>query len=125
MTRRPGSRIGPAKLKPGRHTIGVPDRVREEDSMNVLRTGLGAALCLALVFGAACAPQSPAATRDYDAEIDEALQEAMLAGRGDGPHPYDVGAEGVQRYFTVMQACARAAQLRLEKRQAETRASSS
>jgi metallo-beta-lactamase class B len=59
-------------------------------------------------------------------EFDNAVtKNRMLAGRGDGPHPYDVGAEGVQRYFTVMQACARAAQLRLEKRQAETRASSS
>jgi hypothetical protein len=42
----------------------------------------------------------------------------MLAGRGNGPHPYEVGAEGVQRYFQVMQGCARAAQLRLEQRQA-------
>ena len=38
----------------------------------------------------------------------------MLAGRGDGPHPYVVGEEWVQRYFQVMQDCARAAQLRLE-----------
>ena len=38
----------------------------------------------------------------------------MLAGRGDGPHPYEVGADWVQRYFQVMQGCARAAQLKLE-----------
>jgi metallo-beta-lactamase class B len=49
-------------------------------------------------------------------EFDNAVNKnRMLAGRGDGPHPYDVGAEGVQRYFRVMQGCARAAQLRLEK----------
>jgi metallo-beta-lactamase class B len=43
----------------------------------------------------------------------------MLAGRGEGPHPYELGGDGVQRYFQVMQNCARAAQLRLEQRQAE------
>ena len=43
----------------------------------------------------------------------------MLAGRGDGPHPYELGEEWVQRYFRVMQGCARAAQLRLEKTLAE------
>jgi hypothetical protein len=35
-------------------------------------------------------------------------------GRGDGPHPYEIGADWVQRYFQVMQGCARAAQIRLE-----------
>lgn len=43
----------------------------------------------------------------------------MLPGRGDGPHPYELGAEPIQRYFQVMQGCARAAQLKLEQRQAE------
>jgi len=43
----------------------------------------------------------------------------MLAGRGDGPHPYEVGEDSVQRYFQVMQDCARAAQIRLEKVQFE------
>jgi hypothetical protein len=38
----------------------------------------------------------------------------MLAGRGDGPHPYEVGAEWVGRYFQVMQDCALASQLSLE-----------
>ncbi len=44
----------------------------------------------------------------------------MLAARGKGPHPYEQGADAVQRYFQVMQGCARAAQLRLEQRQAES-----
>jgi metallo-beta-lactamase class B len=43
----------------------------------------------------------------------------MLAGRGNGPHPYELGAESVQRYFKVMQGCARAAQLKLEQKQSE------
>jgi metallo-beta-lactamase class B len=42
----------------------------------------------------------------------------MLASRGNGPHPYEQGADAVQRYFRVMQGCARAAQLKLEQRQA-------
>jgi metallo-beta-lactamase class B len=53
-------------------------------------------------------------------EFDDAVnRNRMLAGRGDGPHPYSVGAEAVQRYFQVMQGCARAAQLRLERAQVE------
>ena len=52
-------------------------------------------------------------------EFDDAYNKnRMLAGRGTGPHPYEVGEESVQRYFTVMQNCARAAQIRLEQRQA-------
>ena len=42
----------------------------------------------------------------------------MLAGRGKGPHPYEIGAAAVQNYFKVMQGCARAAQIRLEQKQA-------
>jgi metallo-beta-lactamase class B len=38
----------------------------------------------------------------------------MLAGRGNGPHPYEMGTEWVVRYFKVLESCARAAQLRLE-----------
>ncbi len=50
-------------------------------------------------------------------EFDNAFNKnRMLAGRGNGPHPYELGAEAVQRYFEVMQGCARAAQLRLEQR---------
>ena len=48
-------------------------------------------------------------------EFDNAISKnRMMASRGDGAHPYDVGADGVQRYFQVMQHCARAAQIRLE-----------
>ncbi len=47
------------------------------------------------------------------------MRNRMLAGRGDGPHPYELGTEWVRRYFEVMQSCARAAQLRLEQQLAE------
>jgi metallo-beta-lactamase class B len=54
-------------------------------------------------------------------EFDNAVNKnRMLAGRGDGPHPYEIGSDLVQRYFRVMQGCARAAQLKLEQRAAET-----
>jgi metallo-beta-lactamase class B len=53
-------------------------------------------------------------------EFDNAVNKnRMLAGRGKGPHPYELGADWVQRYFQVMQGCARAAQLRLEQKVAE------
>ena len=53
-------------------------------------------------------------------EFDNAVNKnRMIAGRGDGPHPYELGAESVQRYFQVMQGCARAAQLKLEQQLAE------
>ena len=53
-------------------------------------------------------------------EFDNAVNKnRMLAGRGKGPHPYEIGTELVQRYFQVMQGCARAAQLRLEQKAAE------
>ncbi len=52
-------------------------------------------------------------------EFDNAYNKnRMLAGRSSGPHPYEIGAEWVQRYFQVMQGCARAAQIRLEQRAA-------
>jgi len=52
-------------------------------------------------------------------EFDNAVNKnRMLAGRGNGPHPYEIGADWVQRYFQVMQGCARAAQLGLEQKQA-------
>jgi len=52
-------------------------------------------------------------------EFDNAVSKnRMLAGRGNGPHPYEIGADWVQRYFQVMQGCARAAQLRLEQQRA-------
>jgi metallo-beta-lactamase class B len=53
-------------------------------------------------------------------EFDNAVNKnRMLAARGEGPHPYVLGADAVQRYFQVMQGCARAAQLRLEQRAAD------
>jgi hypothetical protein len=42
----------------------------------------------------------------------------MLAGKGNGPHPYEIGSAAVQDYFKVTQGCARAAQIRLEQKQA-------
>jgi metallo-beta-lactamase class B len=49
-------------------------------------------------------------------EFDNAnTRNRMLAGRGDGPHPYELGTDWVQRYFQTMQACARAEQIRLAK----------
>ena len=55
-------------------------------------------------------------------EFDQAFNKnRMLAGRGNGPHPYELGAEWVQRYFQVMQGCARAAQLGLEQKLADAR----
>jgi metallo-beta-lactamase class B len=55
-------------------------------------------------------------------EFDYAWQKnLMLAGRGNGPHPYEIGADAVRRYSIVMQQCARAAQIKLEQRQAERR----
>jgi metallo-beta-lactamase class B len=54
-------------------------------------------------------------------EFDNAVNKnRMLAGRGNGPHPYELGADWVQRYFQVTQGCARAAQLRLEQKAVET-----
>jgi metallo-beta-lactamase class B len=53
-------------------------------------------------------------------EFDNAVNKnRMLAGRGDGPHPYEIGSEWVQRYFQVMQGCARAAQVKLEQNAAD------
>jgi metallo-beta-lactamase class B len=52
---------------------------------------------------------------EFDSAVD---RNRMLAGRGNGPHPYDVGTEGVQRFFQVTQGCARAAQIALEKQAA-------
>ena len=50
-------------------------------------------------------------------EFDNAVNKnRMIAGRGTGSHPYELGADWVQRYFQTMQGCARAAQLGLEKR---------
>jgi metallo-beta-lactamase class B len=53
-------------------------------------------------------------------EFDNAYNKnRMLAGRGNGPHPYETGADWIQRYFKVLQSCARAAQIKLEQVAAE------
>lgn len=55
-------------------------------------------------------------------EFDEAVKKnRMLAGRGNGPHPYEIGADWVQRYFKVTENCARATQLKLEQLQSQAR----
>ncbi len=49
-------------------------------------------------------------------EFDNAYNKTrMLAGRGNGPSPFEIGAGWVQRYFKVAENCARAAQLDLER----------
>ena len=51
--------------------------------------------------------------------FDEAVKKnRMLAGRGNGPHPYKIGADWVSRYFVVTENCARATQLKLEQQPA-------
>jgi metallo-beta-lactamase class B len=41
-------------------------------------------------------------------EFDKAYDKnRMLAGRGNGPHPYEIGSKAVQDYFKVMEGCAR------------------
>src|SRR4029450_4377660 len=60
---------------------------------------------------------SPGATvlLSNPSEFDNAFNKnRMLAGRGNGPHPYEIGADWVQRYFQVTENCARATQLKLE-----------
>jgi metallo-beta-lactamase class B len=48
-------------------------------------------------------------------EFDSAYNKTrMLAGRGDGPHPFENTADWVQRYFKVSENCARATQIKLE-----------
>jgi metallo-beta-lactamase class B len=55
-------------------------------------------------------------------EFDEAVKKnRMLAGRGNGPHPYEIGADWVQRYFKVTENCARATQLKLEQLSGQSR----
>ena len=56
-------------------------------------------------------------------EFDNAYNKnRMLAGRGDGPHPYEGGAEQVQRYLATLEHCARAAQIKLEQQLAQSSA---
>ncbi|MSR20015.1 MAG: MBL fold metallo-hydrolase [Gemmatimonadetes bacterium] len=58
---------------------------------------------------------------EFDNAVDKNLMLAgwralSAMGAAAGPHPYVNGAESVERYFQVMQGCARAAQLGLERR---------
>jgi len=49
-------------------------------------------------------------------EFDSAYNKTrMLTGLGNGPHPFELGTDWVQRYFRVSESCARAAQLDLER----------
>jgi metallo-beta-lactamase class B len=55
-------------------------------------------------------------------EFDNAYNKnRMLVGRGNGPHPYEIGADWVQRYFRVTENCARATQLKVEQQAAQSR----
>jgi metallo-beta-lactamase class B len=55
-------------------------------------------------------------------EFDNAYDKnRMLAGRGNGEHPYEIGQDWVQRYFRVTENCARATQLKLEQLPAQAR----
>ncbi len=48
-------------------------------------------------------------------EFDSAYNKTrMMAGRGEGPHPFESSADWVQRYFKVTENCARATQIRVE-----------
>lgn len=47
----------------------------------------------------------------------------MIAGRGTGPNPFEIGASSIQRYFQTTGGCARAAQLRLEQRRSSSASS--
>jgi metallo-beta-lactamase class B len=70
-------------------------------------------------FAAKAAAVNATVLLSNHSEFDEAVKKnRMLAGRGNGPHPYEIGAKAVQDYFKVMEGCARAAQIRLEQRQA-------
>ena len=47
-------------------------------------------------------------------EFDSAFNKTrMMAGRGDGPHPFEQGSSWVERYFKVTENCARATQLKV------------
>ena len=53
-------------------------------------------------------------------EFDNAVSKVkMLAGRGDGPNPFEIGSDLIQRYFEVTRNGARAAQIGLERMAAE------
>jgi metallo-beta-lactamase class B len=47
------------------------------------------------------------------------LKIRLMSSRGDGPHPFVVGEDGVQRYLEVLASCARASQILLEEQAAK------
>ena len=48
-------------------------------------------------------------------EFDSAYNKTrMMAGRGDGPNPFEQGANWVERYFKVTENCARATQMKVK-----------
>jgi metallo-beta-lactamase class B len=55
-------------------------------------------------------------------EFDNAVDKnRMLAGRGNGPHPYESSPESIQNFFKVVENCARASQIALERQAAAAR----
>lgn len=55
-------------------------------------------------------------------EFDDVVKKnRMIASRGDGPHPYEIGADWVQRYFLVTENCALATKLKVEDMRAQAR----
>ena len=55
-------------------------------------------------------------------EFDDTVKKnRMIASRGDGPHPYEIGADWVQRYFLVTENCALATKLKVEEMRAQAR----
>jgi metallo-beta-lactamase class B len=67
-------------------------------------------------MAAAAAAANATVLMSNHSEFDGAVSKIkMLAGRKAGePHPFEVGAEAVARYFKVSEECAEAAQLRLK-----------
>ncbi len=67
------------------------------------------------VFAAAVAEAGATSILSNHNEFDSVVAKAaMIPGRGYGPHPFENGADSVNRYFDVMIGCARAKQLGLE-----------
>lgn len=55
-------------------------------------------------------------------EFDDVVKKnRMIASRGDGPHPYEIGADWVRRYFLVTENCALATKLKVEEMRAQAR----
>ena len=66
-------------------------------------------------FAAAAAAAGATVLMTNQSEFDNAASKIrMLAGRRPGePHPFEVGSDGVQRYFKVFDECAQVARLKL------------